>query len=49
MPSILLVEDHTLFATVLQRLLARQTNLEIVHIVQSGEEALKKLPELPTG
>jgi DNA-binding NarL/FixJ family response regulator len=46
MPSILLVEDHTLFATVLQRLLARQTNLEIVHTVRSGEEALKKLPEL---
>jgi DNA-binding NarL/FixJ family response regulator len=46
MSSILLVEDHPLFATALRRLLARQTDLEIVHIVQSGEEALKKLAEL---
>jgi DNA-binding NarL/FixJ family response regulator len=46
MSSIVLVEAHTLFAAALQRLLARQTDLEIVHIVESGEEALKKLPEL---
>jgi DNA-binding NarL/FixJ family response regulator len=46
MSSILLIEDHILFAQVLQRLLTRQTDLEIVDIVRSGEEALKKLPAL---
>ena len=46
MSSILLVEDHMLFAIAIQRLLTKQTDLEIVNIVQSGEEALKKLPEL---
>jgi DNA-binding NarL/FixJ family response regulator len=46
MSSISLIEDHILFAQVLQRLLTRQTDLEIVDIVRSGEEALKKLPAL---
>ncbi|HET8669128.1 MAG TPA: response regulator transcription factor [Candidatus Saccharimonadales bacterium] len=46
MSSILIIEDHMLFANAMQRLLARQTDLEIVDIVQSGEEALKKLPGL---
>jgi len=46
MPSILLIEDHALFAQVLQRLLTRQPDLEIADIIQSGEEALKKLPGL---
>jgi two-component system, NarL family, response regulator DesR len=35
-----------LFAAAIQHLLTKQTDLEIVNIVQSGEEALKKLPEL---
>jgi len=46
MSSILIVEDHTVFANAMQRLLAGKTALEIVGIVQSGEEALKKLSEL---
>ena len=46
MSSILIIEDHLGFANAIQRLLAGKTNLEIVDIVQSGEEALKKLPEL---
>jgi DNA-binding NarL/FixJ family response regulator len=46
MSSILLVEDHMLFATAIQRLLTRQTDLEIVNILPSGEEALRKLHEL---
>jgi DNA-binding NarL/FixJ family response regulator len=46
MSSILLIEDHMLFAQAIQRLLNRETGLEIVDIVQSGEEALKKLPGL---
>jgi DNA-binding NarL/FixJ family response regulator len=46
MSSILLVEDHTLFATAIQRLLTKQTDLEFVNILPSGEEALRKLHEL---
>ena len=46
MSSILIIEDHRLFANAIQRLLAGQTDLEIVDIVQSGEEALKKLSTL---
>jgi DNA-binding NarL/FixJ family response regulator len=46
MSSILLIEDHMLFAQAIQRLLTLQTDLEIVDIIQSGEEALKKLPGL---
>ena len=46
MASILIIEDHVLFAKAMQRLLAGKTDLEIVDIVQSGKEALKKLPEL---
>lgn len=46
MSSILLIEDHMLFAQAIQRLLNREIGLEIVDIVQSGEEALKKLPGL---
>ena len=46
MSSVLIIEDHMLFAKAMQRLLAGKTDLEIVDVVQSGEEALKKLPEL---
>ena len=46
MSSILIIEDHMSFASAIQRLLAGKTDLEIVDIVQSGEEALKKLSEL---
>jgi DNA-binding NarL/FixJ family response regulator len=46
MSSILLIEDHMLFAQSIQRLLSRQKDLEIVDIIQSGEEALRKLPGL---
>jgi DNA-binding NarL/FixJ family response regulator len=46
MSSILIIEDHRLFANAIQRLLSGQSDLEIVDIVKSGEEALKKLPEL---
>ena len=46
MSSILIIEDNVVFATAIQRLLRGKTDLEIVDIVQSGEEALKKLPEL---
>jgi DNA-binding NarL/FixJ family response regulator len=46
MSSILLIEDHLVFANAIQRLLSGQTDLEIVGVIQLGEEALKKLPEL---
>jgi DNA-binding NarL/FixJ family response regulator len=46
MSSILIIEDHRLFADAVQRLLSGQSDLEIVDIVKSGEEALKKLPGL---
>ena len=46
MTSILIIEDHVLFANAIQRLLSGQPDLEIVGVIQSGEEALKKLPEL---
>ena len=46
MTSILLVEDHEIFAKALQRILHERGNLEIVSVVGSAEEALEKIPEL---
>ena len=46
MSSILIIEDHRLFANAIQRLLNQQPDLEIVGVIQSGEEALRKLPGL---
>lgn len=43
--SILIIEDHMGFANALQRLLARQPDLEVVGVIQSAEEALKILHE----
>lgn len=45
MTTILLVEDHLGFANALQRLLARQPDLEVVGVIQSAEEALRILHE----
>jgi DNA-binding NarL/FixJ family response regulator len=45
MASILLIEDHMGFAKAIQHFLTRQTDLEIVGVVRSGEEALKILRE----
>ena len=46
MSSILIIEDNRAFAQAIRNFLAMQTDLEIVDIVQSGEEALEKLPGL---
>jgi DNA-binding NarL/FixJ family response regulator len=46
MSSILIVEDHIIFAQTIHQLLTRQTDLEILEILRSGEEALNKLPAL---
>lgn len=45
MLSILLVEDHAIFASVLARLLKKTGDLEIAEIAGTAEIALQKLPE----
>ena len=46
MASILLIEDHIEFANALQRLLNGKTGFQIIDVVQSAEDTLKKLPDL---
>jgi DNA-binding NarL/FixJ family response regulator len=46
MTSILLVEDHKIFAQALLRVLHERGQLEIVAIAESAEEALEKIPDL---
>ena len=46
MTSILLVEDHAIYARVLLRLLQERGNLDIVAVAKSAEEALEKVPDL---
>lgn len=46
MSTILVVEDHAAFGRALVRLLKERADLEVVGLVQSGEEALQKLSEL---
>lgn len=46
MTSILLVEDHEIFARALQRVLQERGHLEVAAIAQSAEEALEILPTL---
>jgi DNA-binding NarL/FixJ family response regulator len=46
MTSILLVEDHEIFARALQRILREKGNFEIIAVVGSAEEALENIPEL---
>jgi len=46
MTSILLVEDHAIFAQVLLRMLREKGNLDIIAVAESAEEALEKIPEL---
>jgi DNA-binding NarL/FixJ family response regulator len=45
MISILLVEDHAAFASVLVRLLSRAGDLEVTEVARTAEIALQKLPE----
>ena len=44
--SILLVEDHEVFAKALLRVLGGNPNLNVVAVAQSAEAALEQLPEL---
>jgi DNA-binding NarL/FixJ family response regulator len=46
MTSILLVEDHAIFAGVLLRMLQERGHLDIAAVVKSAEEALEKIPDL---
>jgi DNA-binding NarL/FixJ family response regulator len=45
MSSISIIEDHLVFAKAIQNFLARRSDLEIVAVIQSAEEALKILRE----
>jgi DNA-binding NarL/FixJ family response regulator len=44
MISILLVEDHAIFASVLIRMLRETDDLEVTMVAKTGEEALRLLP-----
>jgi two-component system, NarL family, nitrate/nitrite response regulator NarL len=46
MSSILIIEDHILFASTIKRILTEHMGLHVVDMVQSGAEALEKLPAL---
>ena len=46
MTSILLVEDHAIFAQALLRVLQEKGHLNIVATAESAEEALAKIPDL---
>lgn len=46
MPSILLVEDHAVFAQALLRMLRERGHLDVKAVATSAEEALEKLPGL---
>lgn len=46
MTSILLVEDHAIFAQALLRMLQERGHLEISAVATSAEEALEKIPDL---
>jgi len=46
MVSVLVIEDHVVFGRALVRLLTEKTNVDVVEVVRSGEEALEKLATL---
>ncbi|HJQ13869.1 MAG TPA: response regulator, partial [Anaerolineales bacterium] len=46
MTSILLVEDHDIFAQALLRVLRERGHLNVVAVAQSAEEALAQLPNI---
>ena len=46
MTSILLVEDHPIFAQALQRLLREKGHIEVVALATSAEQALETIPDL---
>jgi DNA-binding NarL/FixJ family response regulator len=47
MTSLLLVEDHPMFAAALVRLLKQEPDLKVLLVVDTAEEALQVIPGLP--
>lgn len=46
MTSIMLVEDHPIFAQVLHRFLQERGHLEVVSVARTAEEAIDQIPDL---
>jgi DNA-binding NarL/FixJ family response regulator len=46
MTSILLVEDHEIFAIAIQRVLTERGKLDVAGVAESAEEALEMIPNL---
>jgi DNA-binding NarL/FixJ family response regulator len=46
MTSILLVEDHAIFAQALLRVLRERGHMDVVAVARSAEEALEQIPDL---
>jgi DNA-binding NarL/FixJ family response regulator len=46
MTSILIVEDHTIFAGVLLRMLRERGHMDVVAVAPSAEDALDQIPNL---
>jgi DNA-binding NarL/FixJ family response regulator len=46
MTSIMLVEDHPIFAQVLHRFLQERGHLEVVSVARTAEEAIDLIPDL---
>jgi DNA-binding NarL/FixJ family response regulator len=46
MTSILLVEDHAIFAAALQRVLRERGHMDVLAVAESAEEALNLIPNL---
>jgi DNA-binding NarL/FixJ family response regulator len=46
MTSILLVEDHKIFARALQRMLHERGGMDVAAVAESAEEALNLIPDL---
>jgi DNA-binding NarL/FixJ family response regulator len=46
MTSVMLVEDHPIFAQVLLRFLQEKGHMDVVSVAKSAEEALDQIPDL---
>ena len=46
MTSVMLVEDHPIFAQVLHRFLQERGHLEVVSVARTAEEAIDQIPDL---
>ena len=46
MTSVMIVEDHPIFAQVLLRFLQEKGHLDVIFVAKSAEEALNQIPDL---